>query len=454
MLTLLLLSPAVGELLSGSSPPLQFFNPVFLLLLVGLYGCGALLVREAVVWRQLNVVGLLLLGAAYGVLEEGLMCKSFFNPCWTDTGYLSVYGRAWGINWVWAFGLTVYHMVVSITVPIFLTEALYPLRAKEPWLRRRGWSIAGGSLTLVVLLGFLAFDNRQFHLIEMRAPLALARQLDAPGDPLARFISTQLTAKSKALVHKAAATEADSPDLHHAFQEEFNRLLPRPDLYSPGRFATVILPDSLKRQAAKPPRGDKLIQFNRALLELAYPASLAPRTVYPFRPGWKLTLACMLVILGLVRLAFTQTRPSQPGAPLRRPWLVGVGFTAAFVIVGFILPSLVEHGARVPVLVNGTLWCGIAVLVGYVLRRTNACEDAMWRRGLWALGVISPWVLIAVLLGVFVGMIGAKSFSGMVVVALLFGLGILRLGIKWRSRLNAMPPANEQAIQVGADAEN
>jgi hypothetical protein len=65
-LLLLVLSPAVGELLSGSSPPLQFFNPFFLLILVGLYGCGALLIRETVVFHQLNPAGLLLLGATYG----------------------------------------------------------------------------------------------------------------------------------------------------------------------------------------------------------------------------------------------------------------------------------------------------------------------------------------------------------------------------------------------------
>lgn len=39
--TLLPLSRAVGELLSGSSPPSQFFNPVFVQLSVGLYGCGS-----------------------------------------------------------------------------------------------------------------------------------------------------------------------------------------------------------------------------------------------------------------------------------------------------------------------------------------------------------------------------------------------------------------------------
>jgi hypothetical protein len=37
--------------------------------------------------RGLNVYGLLLLGAAYGIIKEGLTCKSFFNPYWTDTGF-------------------------------------------------------------------------------------------------------------------------------------------------------------------------------------------------------------------------------------------------------------------------------------------------------------------------------------------------------------------------------
>ena len=43
---LILLSPALGELLSSSSPPGEFFNPLTLLMLILLYGFGALLIRE------------------------------------------------------------------------------------------------------------------------------------------------------------------------------------------------------------------------------------------------------------------------------------------------------------------------------------------------------------------------------------------------------------------------
>ena len=439
ILVLLVLSPAVGELLSGSSPPLQFFNPVFFLLLVGLYGCGALLVRETAARRQLNGAGVLLLGAAYGIIEEGLTCKSFFNPYWTDTGYLSVYGRGWGVNWVWAFGLTAYHMVVSIAVPVFLTEALFPARAQEPWLRRRGWIIAGTSLGLVVILGFLGFDNQQFHLIEMKDPLALARRLDVAANPLDSFVASQLTPKSRALVGKAVSKGAGSPDLSHALQEELNRLLPRPDLYAPDRFAGIALTDDLRRQAAKPPKGDKLVVFNRALLEHAYPQILATRPVYPYRPGWALTLGCVAAVLGLVALALRQTGAAATASTLRRPWRAGLGFTAAFIIIGFILPSLAEHGTPIPALVVCALWCGVAIWLSRVLRRMDGASDRLCRRGLWALGVITPWVVFAVLLGVFVRMIGAKSFAGMPVVALAFGIAILGLARKWRRRLEPAP---------------
>jgi len=41
------LAPATRELLSGSVPPMEFFNPFGLIVLPALYGAGALLVRAA-----------------------------------------------------------------------------------------------------------------------------------------------------------------------------------------------------------------------------------------------------------------------------------------------------------------------------------------------------------------------------------------------------------------------
>ena len=61
---------------------------------------------------------------------------SWFNPSWHDLGLLATYGRLLDTSWVRAVGLTIYHAVVSITLPIVLTEALFPSIADQPWLGR------------------------------------------------------------------------------------------------------------------------------------------------------------------------------------------------------------------------------------------------------------------------------------------------------------------------------
>jgi hypothetical protein len=144
---LLLASPVIGEVLSGSSPPLEFINPVGFFLMVGLYGCGAILVREAVVrWRK-GWPTLLALGMAYGVLEEGVMVKSWINPEWMDLGEMAWYGRWGGVNWVWAEMLTMYHAAVSIMLAVLLVELLFP--------RIRGRSIIAGRVARGVWSWFL-----------------------------------------------------------------------------------------------------------------------------------------------------------------------------------------------------------------------------------------------------------------------------------------------------------
>src|SRR6266849_6379804 len=163
VLTLFLLAPIVGEVLSGSTPPLSFINPVTFLLETGLYGSGAIVVRELVRSRGLGWASILLLGAAYSILEEGLVVTSWFNPYWPDLGVLVHYGRLFDVSWVWAFGLTAYHAVVSITIPIVLKDTLFPHLAARPWLRRRGLILFSIWLTLISLFSLLLFGFLEFR---------------------------------------------------------------------------------------------------------------------------------------------------------------------------------------------------------------------------------------------------------------------------------------------------
>src|SRR5262249_28954565 len=141
----------VAELLPGSAPITQPCIWPFLLLI---YGPGALLIREAVRRCQGGWGSVLLLGAAYGLVEEGLALQSLFNP--TLYGAADWGGRIFGINGVYAEAATTIHAVWSAAIPILLTDLLFPDRRDQPYLGRFGlvatgiWYILGVALLAVL----------------------------------------------------------------------------------------------------------------------------------------------------------------------------------------------------------------------------------------------------------------------------------------------------------------
>lgn len=157
-----LLAPVIGEILSTATPLPGFFLAWLPLAL--LYGCGALLCRELAVRWGTGWVGLLLLGAAYGIIEEGLIVRSFFDPAWRDLGELGIYGRSMGVNWIWTLLLIIFHMAVSIGVTIGIVEMLFPDRKHDRWLGRRG--MVASSLILLGLtgLGFFMYSPPPLYL--------------------------------------------------------------------------------------------------------------------------------------------------------------------------------------------------------------------------------------------------------------------------------------------------
>ncbi|CAD5243730.1 hypothetical protein [Thermococcus camini] len=158
-LVLSLISPFFAEVLSGSTPPLEVLtNPLSFPFLWAYYGAGVLLVREAWIRWGRNYVRLMLLGFVYGIVEEGLVIKSWFNPKWPDLDVFSVYGRVWGVNAVWAVWLTMFHSLMSIAMPIMVVDALYPEFSNETLLGTRGITVAALSFgaSAAVFSAFLA----------------------------------------------------------------------------------------------------------------------------------------------------------------------------------------------------------------------------------------------------------------------------------------------------------
>lgn len=157
VLTLFLLSPLIGEMVSGSAPPLEWLSPMAWLVLVPLYGAGAILARELFIrWRS-GWVGVILLGAAYGILEEGIDVMSFFNPAWPDLGADAFYGRWADVSWVWTVHLTAFHTAFSIAIPILLVHLIFPKSRGGSWLGWFGAALFGGILAATVAGGNLFF---------------------------------------------------------------------------------------------------------------------------------------------------------------------------------------------------------------------------------------------------------------------------------------------------------
>jgi hypothetical protein len=137
ILFLLLLTPGIPEYLSASSQlTLLVFNPfaffVFLAANVALYGSGVILIREAMIRWKKGWASVFLLGAAYGILEEGIDLWTLFYSKANPVGNLGYYGHWLGVNWVWTIGLLIFHSVYSIGLPIFLFGLVFPeLKSKN-----------------------------------------------------------------------------------------------------------------------------------------------------------------------------------------------------------------------------------------------------------------------------------------------------------------------------------
>jgi len=181
LLVLFLLPGLTAETLTTSTPIVTYLTkPAAFLSLTLLYGSAAILIRELARWRGLGWASILLLGAAFGIFEEGLVVNTWANP-WlpqvcrfangTATG-LCDYSRVAGINLAWAAMTMVFHAAISIAVPILLVELLFPRSAASPWLGRKAPLAFAGAELLVLALG-LNGSITSFQQHGLEGPFAL-----------------------------------------------------------------------------------------------------------------------------------------------------------------------------------------------------------------------------------------------------------------------------------------
>lgn len=161
---LVLVTPCV-EFLTGSTSFGAAVTTVsagftFFILTWPSYALPVLLIREAIVAWNKWVASLLALGIAYGALNEGLLAKTYFvvTPTSPVLGPGAGVGRWLGVNWPWMTDITLFHMVVSISVPVVLSFLIFPETRHERFLSDRTIRLFV-VLILVEVLGILTVQS-------------------------------------------------------------------------------------------------------------------------------------------------------------------------------------------------------------------------------------------------------------------------------------------------------
>lgn len=147
-MALLFLSPMFGELVSGHQTLFQFINPLNFILSALPYGCGAILCRELKIRWGKGWFALVLLGIAFGIYEEAIVARSFWDPDWAELGALRDYSYWQGVTWTYAEVLIHFHLTISILCSVVVAEIIYSDRRQETWVGNRGLIACGVGLVL------------------------------------------------------------------------------------------------------------------------------------------------------------------------------------------------------------------------------------------------------------------------------------------------------------------
>lgn len=147
---LFFLAPVTAEYLIGYDENVGRFLQLLagLAILGPLYGGAALIIREVARRSGWGWPSLLLLAAAFGVFQAGLVDQSLFNTSYRDIDYwddmlMPTFVPVLGVSGYHLMTFVVGHVVWSIGAPVAMVESLVPARRSTPWLGKVGLTLVG-----------------------------------------------------------------------------------------------------------------------------------------------------------------------------------------------------------------------------------------------------------------------------------------------------------------------
>ena len=170
-LTLVVLAPLIGEVLSGATRISFIF--VFVPEMM-VWGCGALIIRELVKRWGGGWTSVLLLGLGLSIAEEFIIQQTSLAPLpWPAVG--ADFGRFAGVNWIFFLFMLGYECVWIALVPIQLAELIFVDRRNERWLGTKGLITCALIFVLGSFIAWAAWIKRArpivFHAPDYTPPL-------------------------------------------------------------------------------------------------------------------------------------------------------------------------------------------------------------------------------------------------------------------------------------------
>jgi hypothetical protein len=140
-LLLMILPPAFTEWVLGGTrlSAILGFPPIVFMEIV-VWGGGALMLRGLARKLGLGWPSLLLFGLAIAVAEEFVIQQTSFAPVVIKLKGVE-WGRAGGINYVYALWALVYEAVWVVLAPTLVAEMIFPDRRNETWLSPSGLAV-------------------------------------------------------------------------------------------------------------------------------------------------------------------------------------------------------------------------------------------------------------------------------------------------------------------------
>ncbi|RCG28599.1 DUF998 domain-containing protein [Sphaerisporangium album] len=196
---LFFLAPLIGEFVLGNVP---LSGIVVLPFYALLYGTGALLVREVARRTGGGWPAIVLLAAAYALIEEGPVDQLLWNDSYAGHDYLHTasYIPALGTSVAVVQTILSLHTIWSICVPIAIAEAFVPRRDTTPWLGRAGLAVVAVVFVLDAVLVFWAtYAEERF--------LASPAQFAGAGLVIAALVAAALRLRGD----RPGGAEGDAP---------------------------------------------------------------------------------------------------------------------------------------------------------------------------------------------------------------------------------------------------